>query len=125
MYLHVIGSLGMPVLFGFSVTNGTKYLYQGALESSTIVQFARSAAAGTTQPHLRSAPAVEHAHAGSVVELVGVSFTKVVMDPSRDVLVHFYSPACGHCRKLHPVLQVVAAELIKEEEVVVASCVAT
>ena len=39
--------------------------------------------------------------------------------------MHFYSPTCGHCRKLQPVLQAVAAELIREEDVVVASCVAT
>ena len=41
---------------------------------------------------------------------MGSTFSKVVLDPDRDVLVHLYSPQCGHCRKLHPVIKAGVAD---------------
>jgi protein disulfide-isomerase A1 len=138
------GSLSAPVLFGFSVANGTKFLYPGGAggagglspaDPADLVQFARDAALGARPAHLRSAAPPAGGAAGSaggepggepggVAELVGSTFSKVVMDPDKDVLVHLYSPQCGHCRKLHPVIKAVAAELAQDESVAVASCVA-
>ena len=63
---------------------------------------------GEATAHLRSQP--EPAPSGPLVELVGSSFARVAFDPNKDVLVQFYSPTCGHCAKLKPVYEKVAAK---------------
>lgn len=38
-------------------------------------------------------------------KLVGETFKDKVMNPDTDVLVFFYAPWCGHCKKFKPTLQ--------------------
>jgi len=38
----------------------------------------------------------------NVVTLTQANFDKVVLDTSKDVLVEFYAPWCGHCKRLAP-----------------------
>jgi len=39
---------------------------------------------------------------GLVVPLIGSTFEEVVYDTTKDVLVEFYAPWCGHCKKFAP-----------------------
>lgn len=43
--------------------------------------------------------------------VVGKNFNDLVLNPDHDVLVKFYAPWCGHCKKLAPIWDEVATEL--------------
>lgn len=44
---------------------------------------------------------------------------------AKNVLIEFYAPWCGHCKKLAPILDEAAATLQSEEDVVIAKMDAT
>ncbi|KAL2941141.1 putative protein disulfide-isomerase A6 [Bienertia sinuspersici] len=57
----------------------------------------------------------------NVVILSPDNFEDVVMDKSKDVLVEFYAPWCGHCKSLAPIYEKVANAYKSEEDVVIAN----
>jgi len=56
----------------------------------------------------------------NVVDLDSSNFNRIVKDTSKDVLVEFYAPWCGHCKKLAPDYEKVANAFRNEKNVVVA-----
>jgi protein disulfide-isomerase A1 len=77
-----------------------KYPFSGAHESEAISAFAKSFLAGELKPTLKSEEVSEEDTAGDVVVLKGKSFADLVINNDKDVLVEFYAPWCGHCKKL-------------------------
>ncbi|CAD6885074.1 unnamed protein product [Tilletia controversa] len=81
----------------------TKFPLQqlGSKPADTIATFVSDFVAGKLQPSIKSeaAPASQDA----VFVLVADEFEKVVNDNSKDLLVEFYAPWCGHCKKLEPI----------------------
>jgi len=118
------GSLSLPVAMVYSLANATKFACR-ELSTDGLVSFVRRVQQGEVEEHLRSGEERESAQAAGVVELVGTSFKRVVFDESKDVFVQFYSPACGHCRKLAPVYAQLAHKLAADDELVVAQIDAT
>jgi len=57
----------------------------------------------------------------SVVILDPSNFDSIVLDTTKNFLVEFYAPWCGHCKKLAPDYEVVAAAFANEPSVVVAN----
>ena len=52
--------------------------------------------------------------------LVGKNFEEVVFDTTKDVLVEFYAPWCGHCKSLAPEYEKLANEFKGVNSVVIA-----
>jgi protein disulfide isomerase family A protein 3 len=57
--------------------------------------------------------------------VVGKNFDEIVNDESKDVLIEFYAPWCGHCKKLSPIYDELAAKLKDESEITIAKMDAT
>merc|ERR1712159_737570 len=57
---------------------------------------------------------------GPVYKVVGSTFEKVVLDPTKDVLLEMYAPWCGHCKELAPIYDDVGRAFSKVDGVVVA-----
>eukprot|EP01084_Bolivina_argentea_P291789 501532_1 len=60
-----------------------------------------------------------------VTILTDNNFNEIALDKTKDVLVEFYAPWCGHCKKLKPVYDVVASAFQNEQNVIVAKVDAT
>jgi len=64
-------------------------------------------------------------NSGPVKVVVGTSFDKIVMDSSKDVLVEFYAPWCGHCKSLAPKYEELGKSFAELPSVVIAKVDAT
>jgi len=72
----------------------------GAHPVDAIKTFVQDFVDGKLQPSIKSEPIP--ASQDSVYVLVADEFDKVASDHSKDLLVEFYAPWCGHCKKLEP-----------------------
>lgn len=54
-------------------------------------------------PTIKSQP-VPATQVGPVTIVVATTFKEIVMDPSKDVLIYYFSPTCAYCRALSPIV---------------------
>ncbi|KYQ91306.1 protein disulfide isomerase [Tieghemostelium lacteum] len=85
--------------------------YNGMRSVDEIVTFVNNNAG--TNIKIKKAPS-------NVVDLTPENFEKIVLDSSKDVLVEFFAPWCGHCKKLAPDYEIVANTFANDADVVIA-----
>merc|ERR1712039_628146 len=103
----------------------TKYRLEGGeITEATILSFVQDFAGDKLKPHMKSESPPMSQH-GPVFTVVGSTFETIVKDPAKDVLVEFYAPWCGHCKKLEPVYREVAKRLEGVASIVIAKIDAT
>jgi protein disulfide-isomerase A1 len=97
-----------------------KFPYTGAVTSEAITAHVQNFLDGKLKPHLKSEPVLPEDTANDVIVLKGESFADLVLNNDKDVLVEFYAPWCGHCKKLAPTWDELATKLkgINEKVVV-------
>lgn len=101
-----------------------KYNMQGEITEENVLQFVRDWESGNLRPSLKSEE-IPETQEGDVVVLVGKNFDKIVLDDTKDVLVEFYAPWCGHCKKLTPIYDELAKNLKHNSNLVIAKMDAT
>ena len=77
------------------------------------------------KPFLLSEEIPEDWNNGPVKVLVGKNFHKIAFDDTKDVLVEFYAPWCGHCKKLSPIYEMLAEKFKDNQSILVAKIDAT
>jgi len=94
------------------------------LSTASLTKFTGDYESGALKPHLKSEE-IPADNSGPVKVLVGKNFDAIVLDESKDVLVEFYAPWCGHCKSLAPIYDQLGERFASVKSVVVAKMDAT
>ncbi|ROT39773.1 disulfide-isomerase [Sodiomyces alkalinus F11] len=92
-----------------------------------IASFVEGVVAGTIEPSIKSEP-IPETQEGPVTVVVAKNYEDIVLDDTKDVLIEFYAPWCGHCKALAPKYEELAALYAESEfkdQVVIAKVDAT
>jgi protein disulfide-isomerase A6 len=106
------GVQGYPTLKWFPKHSKTPEDYNGGRTAADLIKFINQKDSNARM-RLPGPPS-------AVTELNQFNFDTVVLDKEKDVLVEFYAPWCGHCKKLAPDYEKVARALRNEKGVIVA-----
>ncbi|XP_044480977.1 protein disulfide-isomerase like 2-1-like [Mangifera indica] len=104
------GVSGYPTIQWFPKGSLEPKKYEGPRTVESLAEFVNSE--GGTNVKIAAVPS-------NVVVLTADNFDAVVLDESKDVLVEFYAPWCGHCKNLAPTYEKVATAFKMEEDVVI------
>ncbi|OVA02564.1 Thioredoxin [Macleaya cordata] len=106
------GVSGYPTIQWFPKGSLEPKKYEGQRTAEALTEFVNTE--GGTNVKLATIPS-------SVVVLTENNFDEVVLDETKNVLVEFYAPWCGHCKNLAPIYEKVATAYKVEEDVVIAN----
>ena len=104
-----------------------KYVWEGDVTSMTVDDVKSYIAAfkdGSLTPHLKSEPVPED-NTDPLTILVGKNFEEIVFDETKDVLVKYYAPWCGHCKKLAPIWDELGEKFKDSDKIAIAKTDAT
>ncbi|KAL6457538.1 hypothetical protein MHYP_G00345010 [Metynnis hypsauchen] len=93
-------------------------------DGKSLERFLEDFFAGRLKRYIKSEP-VPANNNGPVKVVVADSFEEIVNDPEKDVLIEFYAPWCGHCKKLEPKYTELGQELSSDPSIVIAKMDAT
>ncbi|ESR57697.1 protein disulfide-isomerase like 2-1 [Citrus sinensis] len=106
------GVQGYPTIQWFPKGSLEPKKYEGPRSAEALAEYVNNE--GGTNVKIAAVPS-------NVVVLTADNFDEIVLDKSKDVLVEFYAPWCGHCKNLAPTYEKVAAAFTLEDDVVVAN----
>jgi len=89
-------------------------------DGSAMKKFVNDFLEGKLKQHLLSQDLPEDWDKTGVKTLVASNFDEVAFDKTKDVLVEFYAPWCGHCKQLAPIYDKLGEKFQDSETVVVA-----
>lgn len=101
-----------------------KFKFEAELTADNLAQFHDDFVAGKLVPFLKSEE-IPATNDQPVKVVVAKQFEEIVLDSTKDVLIEFYAPWCGHCKRLEPIWNELAAELASVQGLVIAKMDAT
>jgi protein disulfide-isomerase-like protein len=110
------GVSGFPTLKYFPAHSTEGEAYSGGRTAKDIATFINGKAG--TNIRIKEAPT-------AVTVLTDSTFDAVVSNPTKHVLVEFYAPWCGHCKKLAPDYEKLAKIFHSEPDIIIANLDAT
>jgi len=97
-----------------------KFQFTDELTGAGVRSFIKDFFDGKLAPSLKSEEPAADDQTTDVVTLRGKSFADIVLNNNKDVLVEFYAPWCGHCKKLAPIFDEVGERMKSNENIVIA-----
>ena len=87
-----------------------KYIMEKEINEQNIIEFMEGWEKGILKRHLKTQEEPKE-NKGPIFEVVGKTFQRDVIDNDNDVMLVFYAPWCGHCKKLLPEYEKAAIKL--------------
>ncbi|XP_029430696.1 protein disulfide-isomerase A3 [Rhinatrema bivittatum] len=120
------GNTGELPVVAIRTTNGEKFVMQEEFsrDGKALERFVQSYFDKELKRYLKSEPIPEN-NDGPVKVIVAENFEDIVNDESKDVLIEFYAPWCGHCKNLEPKYKELAEKVASDTNIVIAKMDAT
>ncbi|CAF1469685.1 unnamed protein product [Adineta ricciae] len=118
---------GEDINVGCFDKDGLKYRMEDDDEftSESFEEFINKLIKGKVKPYIKSQTLPKQPIVNGIQTLVGKNFEKVVQDQTKNVLVFFYAPWCGHCTKFKPTYAALAQRYASQSNLIVAQIDAT
>lgn len=113
-----------PAIAIYEFKTDMKYVFGEEYSADALKAWVGKFIAGEIVAHVKS-ESVPEKNDEPVKIVVGESWKDIVEDGEKDVLIEQYAPWCGHCKKLAPILDELAADLKDIPTVVIAKMDAT
>jgi len=94
--------------------SGQKYKMEDKFSMPAFTDFLTQLEAGNLEPYMKS-EALPDNSASNVKVAVAKNFEELVTKNEKDVLIEFYAPWCGHCKKLTPIYDELGDKMAEED----------
>jgi len=116
----------VPALVIEKIDDGLHYAYdeQKEITKEGVSEWIAKFVSGELSPTIKSEE-IPAENNGPVITVVAKSFDSIVLDSTKDVLLEFYAPWCGHCKKLVPTFDELGTNFKPVQSIVIAKIDAT